>query len=218
MSIGYEWAICSDISFELQQGRSILVTGHNGTGKTTLLRTLFGLVPALQGECELLGLNVRRASAEKLIRAGVRFLGQGARSFDDLPLERSREVLRKLYGFQPDTAQSDAAKGHHLSARLGDLSIGQRRIEALRLLKAGSPRLYLLDEPLAGVDVAQEDLVLNWIASEQGKRASFIIAEHRFRRLLPVCDVTMVMRSGRIGFLGSSSELLNEQKAAEVLL
>lgn len=218
MSIGYGQPVCTDISFELQQGQSLLVTGHNGTGKTTLLRTLFALMPMLGGSCELLGIDATRADPETLMRAGARFLGQGGRSFDGLSVKRSREALRMLYHFQNTGRQRETANGYPPSARLGSLSIGQRRMEALRLLMSGNPHLYLLDEPLAGVDTSHEHHLLDWIISEQRRRTSFVIVEQRFRRLLPFCEVTMVLRSGRIAYLGPSSELLDEKKATEVLL
>ena len=218
MSIGYERTVCADISFELQQGKSLLVTGHNGAGKTTLLKTLFALMPLLGGRYDLLGTDVNTASPEKLMQAGARFLGQGGRSFDQLSVNRSREALQTLYDFQVAAPPSETANSYAASMRIGNLSIGQRRIEALHLLTAGNPRLYLLDEPFAGVDLTHERYLLDWLTAEQQKQKSFVIVEQRFRRLLPLCDVTMVLRAGEMSYLGPSAELVNEKKAAEVIL
>lgn len=218
LSIGYDRAICSGISFELRQGQSMLIGGHNGTGKTTLLKTLYALMPKLGGYAEVAGVSLAKASPERMMRANCRFLGQGARSFDYLSHRQNREVLKVLYDFPLRLELSEAFSSFGSSKAVGDLSMGLRRLASMYMLTAGAPRLYLLDEPIAGIDVLHEGLIIQWITAEQAKGASFIIVEQRFRRLLSVCDLAMILRSGEITFCGSSSELSDDNRIAEFFL
>ena len=218
LSIGYDRAICGGISFELRQGRSMLIGGHNGTGKSTLLKTLYALTPMLGGQAEVAGVSLIEASPERLMRANCRFLGQGARSFDYLSLRQNREVLKALYDFPLSSELSEAFGSLGSSKSIGDLSVGLRRLASMCMLTAGAPRLYLLDEPIAGIDAIHEELIIQWIEAEQQRGASFIIVEQRFRRLLPVCDLAMVLRSGEITFCSKSTELSDDNKIAEFFL
>jgi len=218
LSVGYRRTICSGASFELPQGQSMLVGGLNGAGKSTLLKTLFALIPKLGGDAEIAGVNLMKASPERLMRANCRFLGQGVRSFDYLSMRQNREVLKVLYDFSPGSEVPEAFGKLGSSKHLSDLSVGLRRLASMLMLTAGSPRLYLLDEPVAGIDALHEDFILEWIRAEQQKGASFIIVEQRFRRLLPVCHLALVLRSGKIAFCGSSSELSSDSKIADFFI
>lgn len=218
LSVGYRRIICGGVSFELPQGKSMLIGGLNGAGKSTLLKTLFALMPKLGGSAEVAGVDLIRASPERLMRANCRFLGQGVRSFDHLSMRQNREVLKVLYDFSPGSKIPEAFASLGSSKQVGDLSVGLRRLASMLMLMAGTPRLYLLDEPVAGVDALHEDLILQWISMEQQKGASFIIVEQRFRRLLPVCHLALVLRSGKIAFCGNSSELSSDSRIAEFFI
>jgi branched-chain amino acid transport system ATP-binding protein len=218
LSVGYRRVICSGVSFELPQGQSLLIGGLNGAGKSTLLRTLFALIPKMGGSAEIAGVNLINASPERLMRANCRFLGQGVRSFDHLSMRQNREVLKVLYNFSPGSEVPEALGSLGSSKAVGDLSVGLRRLASILMLASGSPRVYLLDEPIAGIDALHEDYILEWIGIEQQKGASFIIVEQRFRRLLPVCHLALVLRSGKIAFCGNSSELSSDSRIAELLI
>jgi ABC-type multidrug transport system ATPase subunit len=196
----------------------MLVGGYNGTGKSTLLKTLFALMPMLGGQAETVGLNLSEASPERLMRAKCRFLGQGGRSFDYLSLRQNFEILNALYGFRAKPGLPEAFTGFGASKTVGDLSVGRRRMASMCMLAAGAPVLYFLDEPLSGIDTIHGELIIQWIMAEQQRGASFIIVEQQFRRLLPVCDLAMVLRSGKIYYCGKASELSSENRIAEILL
>ena len=218
LAVGYPGrTVLSSVTFSLDAGQSLLVIGHNGAGKSTLLRTLAGILPPISGEAQVLGHAVRALDPRKLMLNGGRFLGQGSRAFPALSVGRNRRVLSLLYGFEPapDAGPDPAIPP---GSRVGLLSIGQRRIEALRLLSSGAPRLILLDEPLSGLDSANERWVLRWMDEQRAAGTAFVVVEQRFRDLLAHFEMVLVLRAGEVTYVGDAGHLLNPQAMARVLL
>lgn len=219
LAVGYnDQAVLSGVSFQLKAGESLLVIGHNGTGKSTLLRSLFGLHKPLGGEISILGMEGVAARPGDYVRAGVRFLGQGNRSFDHLRVKDGRRVLCRLFGFEPGLGVTKGSRVDEYR-QIGKLSVGERRLEALALLSAGNPVLYLLDEPLAGLDAANQMLLLEWLRRHrEQRRTSFVIVEHSFRGVIPLVDYAMVAHGGMVSYLGEAKCLLEERKIADLYL
>lgn len=202
--------ILSDVNFQLEHGESLLVVGHNGAGKTTLMKTLFGLLSPEKGAINYSGSSIRKPSPKELMHIGVRYLGQGIRGFNELSVNEHRKVLNRLYGFPP--ADSDTYYKKAGNCRIISLSLGNRRIEALTLLSAGRPRLFILDEPSAGLDSINFERIRNWISDQQSKGLSFIVVEHRFVPLVPTFDKCLILRAGKTSYYGLSS-ILTEAEA-----
>lgn len=217
LSCGYAGVkVLRNVSFRLRRGESMLLIGHNGAGKSTLLKTLFGLQAPLGGRADVCGLRAGEGHAEALIRRGARFLGQGPRGFDALSVPQQRNVLTRLYGMAPDGGEP--SPGVAASRLVGGLSGGQKRLEALRMLEAGEPELFLLDEPLAGVDIHNSSAILDWIVERQQAGVSFVVADHQFREFLPLIDTTMAIRRGVVTFHDRSDKLQAEARLADVYL
>lgn len=216
LSVGFgRHRVVSGITLSVPDKSSLLVIGHNGAGKSTFLRTLMGLLPPLSGQGEIAGIDVAAASPRSLMARGVRYLGQGQRSFDDLRVRDHRAVLTRLYGLDAiSTAESPATS----TQRVGELSVGWRRLEGLWLLAAGSPQMYLLDEPLSGLDAANSQSLISWMKASRDTGVSFVVVEHDFRELLTVLDQALVMRRGEVTFYGPARDLCNEALLADVYL
>ena len=194
LAIGFEdRTIATEIDLRLGPSQAALVAGHNGTGKTTLLRTLFGLLPPLAGNGHVLGRELGSLSPRELVRRGARLLGQGVRGFPGLSVRGSQRVLADLYGFpvvQP-LPNPELPPGR----RVGDLSVGQRRLEAVNLLRPGSPCLFLLDEPIGSVDWRFAEEISSWIALEKSRGVGFLVVEHRLGALEGLFDFTLTFGS-----------------------
>lgn len=215
LSVGYgSRRVVEGVSLNLAEGESVLVIGHNGSGKTTLLKTLCGLIPPLSGSGTILGLALSRLSPRPLLLRGGRYLGQGPRGFDELRIQASRAVLSRLYGMEPN----GAAPPSFSRTRIGQLSVGQRRLEALRLISAGDPRLFLLDEPLAGVDPGTESATLRWLEDRRRRGAGFLIVEQNFRSLLERVDRALVLRGSSVAYYGAAGELADRERLMESYL
>jgi branched-chain amino acid transport system ATP-binding protein len=212
--------LASGISLKVPAGSSLLVIGHNGSGKSTLLRSLFGLQQIISGTGTVGGCDVWCASPQLLYRLGFRFLGQGPRAFNELSVRESRGVLRRIYGFEAAIgADADSALlPFPADKRIGQLSIGQRRSEALSLLSVGWPVTFFLDEPTAGLDTRRCSEISSWIIRRREAGIAFVVVEQRFRDLLPIFDLAAVMRRGKLTFFGRAEALSDEKRLAEVFL
>lgn len=205
LAVGYgARTILSNIEFSLGKGESMLIIGHNGAGKSTLLKTLFGIQPAQGGQAHMFGKNVEEKGPMHLVQSGGRYLAQGLRYFGELRVNEHRHVLDRLYPVGNRHTQQIAPDGHK---KVKDLSVGQRRLEALSLLLAGNPRLLLLDEPTAAVDIAHSEQILGWINTAQDKGIAVVVVEHNFERMFDICTKTIVLRDGQGTYYGSSATL-----------
>jgi len=198
--VGYDYALLQPVSFELARGESLLIRGANGAGKSTLLRTLFGLQPPISGSAQWVGTGTGTRPRD-LVRHGLRFLGQGNRGFGELSVPAQRGVLGRLYGLGKVDRSAPAGDGR----KVGSLSYGQRRLAALRVLEAGEPLCYLLDEPLAGLDREASGEVLDWCRRVAERGTSFLVIEHRSGPLLDFFDRVMKIQGRSIELVGRAS-------------
>lgn len=188
LSCGYgERPVLSDVSLCVGAGESVLVAGPNGCGKSTLLKAIAGILPIAGGEISFEGQSLGALSTEERVRSGIGYLRQsdnvfpGATVEENLMLagltlpkavyEKAREEMLELFDF---------LKGK-LKARAGALSGGQRQALALAMVFMRPQKLYLLDEPTAGLSPkAAEEIIGKVRAFARRDRApAILIVEHR---------------------------------------
>ena len=167
------------LSFELEAGQAALIVGPNGSGKTSLLRVLAGLSPPATGMVRWAETEVGRLAPEQ--RADISYRGHLDGLKKDLTVRENLEFHRSLSG---GTGPLDDLLGTlELSDvadhRLRFLSVGQRRRAGLATLKAGTARLWLLDEPMANLDIDGRKLVARWIEEHLGAGGLAAIATHQ---------------------------------------
>ncbi len=187
------------VDLDVAAGEVLLVTGPNGAGKTTLLRALAGLVPISAGDAVVLGHDLRRD--RRGVRRDVALLGHGAALYDDLTVA---ENVRFWARAARSTADADAAMARAgIDARVRDvsgarLSAGQRRRAALAVLFARAPRLWLLDEPHAGLDAAGRDALDGEIRSTVAAGTTVIVASHELDRASALATRTITVAGGHL--------------------
>jgi len=147
--------ILRDVSVRAALGRITVLLGRNGVGKTTLLKSLMGLVPIKSGSIEFNGTNVSKASPYERARAGIGYVPQGREIFARLTVE---ENLRMGLATQPASAPIPAELFElfpvlkaMLKRRGGDLSGGQQQQLAIARALCARPKLLILDEPTEGI-------------------------------------------------------------------
>ena len=147
--------ILRDVSLEAHPGRVTVLLGRNGVGKTTLLKSLMGLVPVKTGSIEFEGKAIHHATPYQRARAGIGFVPQGREIFARLTVEEnlamglayksaSTPIPTELFELFPVLKQM-------LGRRGGDLSGGQQQQLAIARALAAQPKLLVLDEPTEGI-------------------------------------------------------------------
>ena len=147
--------ILRDVSLQAALGKDTVILGRNGVGKTTLLKSLMGLVPIKSGSIELEGKPIQNATPYERARAGIGFVPQGREIFARLTVEEnlrmglayksaSTPIPCELFDLFPVLKQM-------LQRRGGDLSGGQQQQLAIARALAAKPRLLVLDEPTEGI-------------------------------------------------------------------
>jgi len=196
--------VLSGVDLEVEVGESVVVEGPNGAGKTSLLRLCCGLLAPVEGEAEILGWKL--ASKNTSVRKQVGMLGHHAFLYEELTvLENLRFVVRATGGPAKVERQTllHALDRVGLSPRVaatqaGRLSAGQRRRAALAVLVARSPRLWLLDEPHAGLDLKARNLLDEIVREARDGGATILIASHEPERALPLATRVVTMAGGRV--------------------
>src|SRR5256712_13704738 len=198
--------ILRDVSFELPAGKVTTLLGRNGVGKTTLLRTLMGLVPSRTGQIVFESRDLTRAKPYERARAGIGYVPQGREIFPRLSVEENllmgaRRVPDAVFAMFPVLRQM-------LGRRGGDLSGGQQQQLAIGRALAMRPRLLILDEPTEGIQpsiIKEIERAIRALAAS-GEMAILLVEQYYdFARSL--ADQYLVMERGEIVARGSGSDM-----------
>ncbi len=205
LSVGYQQPLWTGLDLEIAAGEFVAVLGGNGTGKTTLLRTLLGLHPALAGDVQVLGAQPQRGNPR------VGYVPQ-QRAFDpDLPLRGVDLVRLGLDGHrwgvpwpsrrvrdQVQAAVAAVGAGHVAHEAVGRLSGGeQQRLRIAQALIAW-PRLVLADEPLLALDPASQHHISRLLHEHRrAAGAAVLLVTHDVNPVLPYLDRVLYLTGGR---------------------
>lgn len=171
-----------DMNFSLEPGELLEVTGTNGSGKTSLLRLLCGLMPPTAGEIRWHGDNIRALKEEYL--KVLAYLGHANGIKAELSAPENLRIYGGLAGVSPGKEKIGAALhriglGGHEASPVKTLSQGQQRRLALARLLVGDKSLWILDEPLTALDADAVRLVQTVIGEHLGKGGMAILATHQ---------------------------------------
>jgi heme ABC exporter ATP-binding subunit CcmA len=172
------------VDLDVSDGEIVHLQGPNGAGKSTLLRACAGLVRVADGEAVVLGHDLRRD--RRSVRREVGLVGVETFLYDDLTVEENVRFWTRAA--RADPAQAEAAMHRlGLGERLrtvpaGKLSTGQRRRASLASMLVRRPRLWLLDEPHAGLDHEGRDVVDALIRDAASAGATVLVASHELER------------------------------------
>jgi ABC-2 type transport system ATP-binding protein len=190
----------SGVDLSVDIGEVVVVVGPNGAGKTSLLRTCAGLLAVTSGEASVLGHDLR--DDRTAVRLEVGLLGHAAPLYDELTAAENVRFAVRAAG-RPTGRVDPALDRLGLTGRLrrtavGRLSAGQRRRVALASLVARGPRLWLLDEPHAGLDAGARDLLAELVAEAVAGGAAVLFSSHEPELAVPLADRVVTMVGGRV--------------------
>jgi branched-chain amino acid transport system ATP-binding protein len=195
-----------DVDLHVNPGEIVGILGHNGSGKSTTIRTVLGLQPPLGGRIEFNGVDVSRSGSRANVKAGMAMIPSERFVFQDLsvrdnlllgaendpdPVRRAErmELVHRLFPILVERAQQPA----------GTMSGGQQRMVSLAMALMAHPKLLMLDEPslgLAPMIVQQIFDTVRRLADEEG--LGVLLLEQNVGQALRIVDRVYVMRSGRV--------------------
>lgn len=205
-------AAVDNVTLSLPKGRIIGLLGPNGSGKTTLIKMMNGLLTPTSGTISINGQPVGSATKarvaylpDRTYLAGNKKVSQILDYFVDFYSDFSREKaegMLKSLSIEPD-------------ARLNSLSKGTKEKVQLILVMSRNADLYILDEPIAGVDPAARDYILRTIINNYNPEATVLISTHLISDIEQVLDEVIFMRYGKL-VLYTSVDNIREEKGKSV--
>jgi branched-chain amino acid transport system ATP-binding protein len=205
--------ILGGVSFSVARGEFIGILGHNGMGKTTLLRALMGYIPATGGRVVFEDADITRVEPYRRARAGMGYVPQGREIFPGLSV---RDNLRMGAVGRPK--DEDAAIGSALETfpRLkplidrqgGALSGGEQQLLALARCLAGKPKLILLDEPTEGIQPSIIDEIAETLLALRSKGGlTMILVEQNLDFIATLSERVLIIQKGVIVHSAEPGEL-----------
>ena len=196
--------VLQGVDLAVGKGEIVAVIGRNGVGKSTLMRTLMGLLPASGGSVRLRGAELGRMPAHRRARLGVGYVPQGREVFPRMTVEENLRVGERIQG---RASAADYAAVYELfpvlrerrGQRAGTLSGGQQQQLAIGRVLVGRPQLILLDEPSEGIqpNVVQE-IGRIAVALNRGTGVTIVLVEQNLDLIRATAGRCYVMDKGRI--------------------
>ncbi|MBD5462871.1 MAG: ABC transporter ATP-binding protein [Lachnospiraceae bacterium] len=200
------------MNLTIPRGRIIGLLGPNGSGKTTLIKLISGLLVATEGEVLINGL---RPGPET--KAVVSYLPERTYFQGGMKVKELIAYFADFYqDFRPERAKQMLANLNiDENARLKTLSKGTKEKVQLIMVMSRDAQLYILDEPIAGVDPAARDYILKTIISNYNENATVLISTHLISDIEKVLDEVVFIRNGRV-ILQDTVENIRERRGKSV--
>jgi urea transport system ATP-binding protein len=204
--------ILRDLGFQARIGEVTVVLGRNGVGKTTLLKSLMGVVPVKTGTVTLNGRDIIRAAPYERVRAGVGYVPQGREIFGRLTVEDNLRMglATRPAGtaIPPELFELFPVLQQMLHRRGGDLSGGQQQQLAIARALAAGPKLLMLDEPTEGIQpsiIKDIGRVIRMLADR--KTMAIVLVEQYYDFAAGLADQYLVMERGQIVASGRGADM-----------
>ena len=213
------------ISFRVEQGEVIALIGANGAGKTTILHTLTGLVPAQSGSIVLEGVDITKKPGQKIVTMGMAHVPEGRRVFAQMTVYQNlmmgaytrkdkdeiRETLQRVYEHFPrlEERQNQIA---------GTLSGGEQQMLAMGRALMSQPRIILMDEPSMGLSPIFVNEIFQIIEQVSKNGTTVLLVEQNAKKALSIADRAYVLETGNIVKEGIASELLHDDSIRKAYL
>lgn len=195
------------LSLDIAPGRIIGLVGENGCGKTTLMKILAGVLAEWQGRVEI---NGRAPGPET--KAEIAFLPCADFLDTSLTIEKAIALYERFFAdFDADKARRTIDYfGLPKDRTLKEMSRGMGQKLQIALVMARRARLYVLDEPISGVDPAARDIILEGILRDFDPDSSMLLSTHLISDVEPILDEVIMLKEGRLLLAGNADDLRDE--------
>ena len=213
------------VSLHVNQGEIVTLIGANGAGKTTVLKTISGIVPSRRGSITFEGRDLTRVAAEEIVRAGISHVPEGRKVFSTLSLRDNLEMggfIRK----DRKAVQADMNRfrekfpilADRWNQMAGTLSGGEQQILAITRALMARPRLLILDEPSMGLSPLLVKETFKIIRRLRGEGTTILLIEQNARSALYIADRGYVLETGKIVLQGKCRMLLEHEEVKRAYL
>ena len=214
-----------NVSFEVNEGEVVTLIGANGAGKTSILRTISGLVRPSSGTISFLGNEIQKVPARKIVADGLSQVPEGRHVFAGLTVMENLEMgaflrnnreeyqanLKKIFARFPrleERKNQDAAT----------LSGGEQQMLAMGRALMSQPKLLLLDEPSMGLAPIFIQEIFDIIQDIQKQGTTVLLIEQNAHKALAIADRGYVLETGKVALSGTGKELLASEEVKKAYL
>jgi branched-chain amino acid transport system ATP-binding protein len=213
------------ISVEVQEGEIVTLIGANGAGKSTILRTISGLLKPKAGQVSFEGKNIAGIAAQDIVKLGISQVPEGRRVFANMSvlenLELGAYIRNDKKGIQEDM-EKVFVKFPRLSERrsqlAGTLSGGEQQMLAMGRALMSRPRLLLLDEPSMGLAPLLVKEIFSIIKEINASGTTVLLVEQNAHMALSIAHRAYVLETGRITLSGDAKELAASEEIRKAYL
>ena len=213
------------VNFEVNQGEIVSLIGANGAGKSTILRTISGLIKPASGTLTYEGQNITKTNAQKIVQLGISHVPEGRHVFKGLSVRENLEMGAFL---RNDRANIEAdiqavydrfpVLGERQKQDASTLSGGEQQMLAMGRALMSKPKLLLLDEPSMGLAPIFIQEIFNIIQQSQAQGTTGLWIEQNAKMALSIASRGYVLETGKIVLSGTGQELLESDAVQKAYL
>ena len=211
------------ISFQVAPGEIVALIGANGASKSTILKTVSGLMHPRSGSIHFMGENITHTDAHKLVRKGLAHVPEGRRIFLQMTVQENLEMGAFT---MKNVDQEDLERVFNYFPRLkerrkqiaGTLSGGEQQMLAMSRALMSHPKLMMLDEPSMGLAPILVDQIFDIIKELHAAGTTILLVEQNARKALEIADRAYVLETGMITLSGSGRELASSDAVKKAYL
>ena len=213
------------ISFEVEKGEVIALIGANGAGKTTILHTITGLVPAKMGTIHFCDKELTKTPAHKIVSMGMAHVPEGRRIFQNLTVFDNLMMgafTRKDKKEIEDSLANVFKRFPRLDERrtqiAGTLSGGEQQMLAMGRALMSKPSIILMDEPSMGLSPLYVNEIFDIIKEINASGTTVLLVEQNAKKALSIANRAYVLETGKIVLSGDAKELMNNDQVKKAYL
>ena len=203
-----------DISFQVNEGEIVTLIGANGAGKSTILKTVAGLLSSHTGSIQFMGKSLGGIPAHKIVPMGLALVPEGRQIFLQMTVEENLQM--GAYTQPNSTIEPGIADVYERFPRLkerrrqiaGTLSGGEQQMLAMGRALMSKPKLLMLDEPSMGLAPILVEQIFDIIRELHAAGTTILLVEQNAQAALSVADRAYVLETGRISLTGTGAELM----------
>lgn len=214
-----------EVSFRVEEGEVVTLIGANGAGKTSILRTISGLVRPKSGRISFLGEDIHKSQARKIVAKGLSQVPEGRHVFAGLTVMENLEMgafLKKDKADNQKTLKMIFDRFPRLEERkhqdAATLSGGEQQMLAMGRALMSKPKLLLLDEPSMGLAPIFIQEIFDIILDIQKQGMTVLLIEQNANKALSIADRAYVLETGKVVLSGKGSELLASDQVKKAYL